>query len=168
MTTLKSKAPIEDAVMLVTKLWANLRSKDPSTKVGACVYDPVTGGMHLGYNGFPPGFPDDEAAWNRRAVPGSGVHVNEMITKYDLVIHAEMNAIRKALQAKVDMRGCVLYCTHVPCPNCMRDVIAPCGIKVVVYETYEYASNDARAAIVRNAIAQAMGIKLIKWNGGKS
>lgn len=158
---MKSQKGIDDSVMHVTRLWAAMRSKDPSTKVGACVYDPVTGSMHMGYNGFPPGFPDDEFTWNNR---DSDVMLP---TKYELVVHAEMNAVRKALQSKQDLRGCVLYCTHVPCPNCMKDVIAQSGIKVVVYETYEYASNDERAAMVRDAIARAMGIKMIQWKPGE-
>lgn len=152
---LKSAKSIDRSVMRAVKSWAEDRSKDPSTKVGAAIYDPVTGALYLGYNGFPPGFPDDAILWTNRD-PSAGA------CKYDLVIHAEVNAVRKARRGGADLSRCTIYCTHVPCPACMRDVIAAEGIRRVVYETFEYASNGRREEEVRNFIAQAMSIKIEK------
>lgn len=148
---MKSKFGKIKSVLEISKLWANCRSKDPSSKVGSAVFNPATGAIHLGYNGFPPGFPDERVHWNNRS--------NELgPTKYELVIHAEVNAIRKAWQAGEDTSQCILICSHVPCQNCMRDVVAASGIKTIYYETFEYPSNDERAEIVRSLIASELGI----------
>lgn len=119
MNLLTSAASLDASIMFVTKQWAQMRSKDPNTKVGACVYDHATGGLFLGYNGFPPGFPDTEENWQRPQ-------------KYRYVVHAETNAIRKALQAKVDMTRTTLYITHLPCMRCTIDNILSNNIPEVV------------------------------------
>ena len=62
----ESRLSIENTAMLAAHLIADCRSKDPSTKVGCVVYDPDTGSMHLGYNGFLPGVPDLKTTWNNR------------------------------------------------------------------------------------------------------
>lgn len=114
------------AVMRVAETWANLRSK-AGTKVGAAVYDRRTGEMFLGYNGFPPGFPDLDSIWN-------GTH--PVLSKHDLIVHAEANAVMKAIAAKGrDLSGCTLVCTLMPCSRCMRSYVLATGIKTVVYES---------------------------------
>jgi len=120
----KSDAPIDVACLLITTLWAQLRSKDPRTRVGACVYDPTSGGIYLGYNGFPSGFPDLKSVWDNRD-PETG--------KAAYVVHGESNAIRKAAAALGDLSGCILYVTHYPCRYCTKDHIVPSGLKHVVY-----------------------------------
>ncbi len=156
---IKSELEKVPAVMTIAQKWAEVRSKDPSSKVGAAVFNPETGSIHLGYNGFPSGFPDLPEYWNNRK-PENGP------TKYELVVHAEMNAIQKAWIAGEDTSQCVLICTHVPCQNCMRDVVARSGIKTVWYETYEYKSNDERAEMIRNLIAKELGISIKKLPEG--
>ena len=42
-----------------------LRSKDPSTQVGACIVDGNNKVVSIGYNGFPMGCSDDEFPWGR-------------------------------------------------------------------------------------------------------
>ena len=113
-----STVPLVDALLDMCHNWANNRSKDPSTKVGALVYD-AHGGIHLGYNGFPVGIEDREERWQRP-------------TKYSYVRHAEENAIIKALRAGVAMETSVLYCTHKPCHRC-AGLIINAGIKKVIY-----------------------------------
>ena len=61
------------------------RSKDPNTRVGACIVNPQKRVVGLGYNGFPYGCEDDEFPWDR-----DGDFLN---TKYPYVVHAELNAI---------------------------------------------------------------------------
>lgn len=121
-----SAAPIDVSCLLVTALWAQIRSKDPRTKVGAGVYDPVSGAIYLGYNGLPPGVPDLKSIWDNRDAYSPG-------NKYQYAIHAEANAIRKAALALGDLSNCILYVTHYPCHSCMKDFIIPFGIKHVVY-----------------------------------
>jgi dCMP deaminase len=134
--------------MAHARLHAQLRSKDPNTKVGAVVYDPKSGTMIFGYNGFPAGIPDLKHVWDCRD-PKNPVTLIEYVghperniaaTKYSLVVHAETAAVRKALMQLGDLSTCILVVTHFPCNNCMKDVILPSGLRHVVYGS-EYPAN---------------------------
>ena len=50
--------------MGVAKLSA-MRSKDPSTQVGACIVSEDNKILSMGYNGFPKGCSDDEFPWGK-------------------------------------------------------------------------------------------------------
>lgn len=82
-------------------------SKDPSSKVGAVLVSPDRRQIIPGYNGFPRGIADDSRLHNRDI-------------KYNMVIHAEENAI---LTAARDLTGYTMYCTHKPCPTCTAKII---------------------------------------------
>lgn len=110
------------SIFKVLTAWADGRSKDPNTKVGACVYDNRTGAMHIGYNGFPRGILDLETRWGSPE-------------KNSFVIHAEENAILKALPAVgSDLSNCQLYSTLEPCHKCMR-IIIQSGLRRVTFLT---------------------------------
>jgi deoxycytidylate deaminase len=64
----------DDYFMAVSFLTA-MRSKDPSTQVGACIVNEDKRIVGIGYNGFPRGCSDDELPWCRYAD-------NELDTKY--------------------------------------------------------------------------------------
>lgn len=84
-------------------------SKDPSTKVGAVIVEPLTRHVvGMGYNGFPRGVSDFDERYADRSV------------KYEMVVHAEVNALLNAVK---DVRGCWLYCTFMPCPQCAAQLI---------------------------------------------
>lgn len=59
-------------------------SKDPSTQVGAVLTDSFNKVIAVGYNGFPHGVEDREERYADRAL------------KYQMVVHAEVNAILMA------------------------------------------------------------------------
>jgi deoxycytidylate deaminase len=124
-----SRSPIDVSCMALAVLWAELRSKDPRTRVGACVYHPKSGGLFLGYNGFPAGVPDLKSVWEQRD------RTQQQTSKYHFVVHAEINAIRKALTVFRDLSECLLYVTHYPCHACMKEVISA-GLKTVVYMSH--------------------------------
>lgn len=102
----------------------SLRSRDPSTKVGAVIIRTDKTIASMGYNGFPKGMPDHPEWYNDRE------------QKLARVIHAEMNAI---LNCKEDVKGFTLYSTHPCCENCAKHVIAA-GIKRVVVCTDKHIS----------------------------
>jgi dCMP deaminase len=98
-------------------LVASLKSKDPSTQVGAVIVDNKTKKIiSSGYNGFPRYLDDSRLPQTRPE-------------KYKYVVHAELNAI---LHAQRDLTGCSLYATVFPCSECMKSIIQT-GIKEVVY-----------------------------------
>lgn len=60
-----------------------MRSKDPSTQVGAAIVNAENRIVGIGYNGFPTGCDDDQLPWSRDAE-------DKLDTKYMYVVHAEM------------------------------------------------------------------------------
>ena len=58
--------PWEDYFMNIAYLSA-MRSKDPSTQVGACIVNPDKRIVAIGYNGFPRGISDDSFPWARKS-----------------------------------------------------------------------------------------------------
>lgn len=107
--------------MGVAKLSA-LRSKDPSTQVGACIINLDQRIVGIGYNGLPRGCDDDQFPWDKKE--GS---LDQ--TKYAYVVHAEANAILNATQS---LKDGILYVTLFPCNECMKLIIQS-GIKEIVY-----------------------------------
>ena len=63
---------------------SGLRSKDPVTKVGACIVDSDNKVVSIGYNGMPRGLDESQLSWNRG---------EDLDSKYLYVCHAEFNAI---------------------------------------------------------------------------
>ena len=74
----------DEYFIALAKLTA-MRSKDPSTQVGACIVSADNRILSVGYNGAPNGFDDDNFPWNRQG--------ENLETKYPYVCHAEMNAV---------------------------------------------------------------------------
>jgi dCMP deaminase len=96
------------------------RSKDTSTKVGAVVISPTGEVLSSGYNGFPRGVNDNEPMRQLRP------------TKYDFVVHAEVNALLNAGRSGTKVSGGILYVTMPPCTNCAGAVIQA-GIREIIY-----------------------------------
>jgi len=100
-----------------------MRSKDPSTQVGACIVNEQNRIVGIGYNGFPSGCSDDTLPWGREAK-------DPLDTKYMYVCHAEMNAILNRNTS--DTRGCRMYVVLFPCNECAKLIIQS-GITEVIY-----------------------------------
>lgn len=84
-------------------------SKDPSTKVGAVIVRPDRTVAAIGYNGFPRGVLDHSQRYEDRA------------QKYEMVVHAELNAI---LNSRESLEGFSLYVTPLPpCSQCAAAII---------------------------------------------
>lgn len=125
----------DDYFMAVAFLSA-MRSKDPSTQVGACIVNPDKRIVGIGYNGFPRGCSDDELPWDR-------VADDELDTKYPYVCHAEVNAILNKNSAEV--KGCSIYIALFPCNECAK-VIIQSGIAEVVYLSDKYSETTSMRA----------------------
>ena len=124
------------------------RSKDPNTSVGAAIVDDNNHVVSIGYNGFPKGCSDDEFPWEREG--------DILNTKYEFVVHAELNAI---LNAKTNLEGCTIYVSLFPCNECAKAIIQS-GIKKIVYESDKYNGVDTNIASKR--MLRAAGIELKK------
>ena len=124
-----------------------MRSKDPSTQVGAVIVDQEHKVVGIGYNGLPIGCSDDEFPWEREG--------DTLNTKYAYVVHGELNAI---LNCKGnDLTGCRIYVGLFPCNECAKAIIQS-GIKEVVYLSDKYADTDIVKASKR--MLNAAGVKL--------
>ena len=96
-------------------------SKDPSTRVGAVIANANTKRVvSMGFNGFPAGVEDSEDRLGTREI------------KYEMVVHAEANAL---LFAGPAAENCTLYVTPLPpCARCAV-LIIQAGISRVVCPT---------------------------------
>lgn len=96
---------------------ARRMSRDPSTKVGAAIFDPTERTLEgSGWNGFPRGCSDSPDLYADRP------------TKYRRILHAEVNAIHNC---KHRPKGGVLFVTMPPCDRCAPQIIQV-GIVAVV------------------------------------
>ena len=122
----------DEYFMGVAKLSA-LRSKDPSTQVGACIVSSDNRILSIGYNGAPNGFEDKYFPWDREGAP--------LETKYLYVCHAEMNAILNFRGNKKDLENAKIYVDLFPCNECAK-MIVQSGIKKVIYLSDKYKDQD--------------------------
>lgn len=120
-------------------------SKDPSTQVGAVVIGEKGQLLSQGYNGFPRGINDTSDRLNNRE------------RKYELVVHAEMNAIYNASFNGVSLKDSTLYVYGLPiCSECAKGIIQV-GIKKVIatrpkiYNSEWDKSTKAAEALFREA-----------------
>lgn len=127
-----------------------MRSKDPSTQVGACIVNPEKRIVSMGYNGMPHCCSDDEFPWDRENSP--------LDSKYLYVCHAELNAILNCAVGSV--RGCTVYVTLFPCNECAKAIIQS-GIKEIVYMYDKYADTDSVMASKR--MLNAAGVKFRQY-----
>ena len=136
-----------DEYFMGVALLASMRSKDPSTQVGACIVGPDNIILSTGYNGFPRGCSDDEFPWAREGA--------ETETKYPFVVHAELNAILNA--GGKSLRGARIYVALFPCNECAKSIIQA-GISEVIYLSDKYANTPGTRMSKR--MLNAAGVKL--------
>ncbi len=121
-----------------------LRSKDPSTQVGACIVNDEKKIIGIGYNGLPIGIDDDSFPWGKE-----GDYLN---TKYPYVCHAELNAI---LNSTKNLQGATLYVTLFPCNECTKAIIQS-GIKNLYFISDKY--KDLEMTIASKRMLDSSGV----------
>ena len=127
-----------DEYFMGIALLSSLRSKDPSSQVGACIVNSEKRILSMGYNGMPRCCSDDEFPWDKNE--------NPLDSKYLYVCHAELNAILNCASGNV--RGCTVYTTLFPCNECAKAIIQS-GIAEVVYMSDKYSDSDSVLASKR-------------------
>lgn len=129
-----------------------LRSKDPSTQVGACVVDQDHKVVSIGYNGMPRRIEDDVLPWG---------HGEGLDSKYLYVCHAEFNAILNTRNGSA-LNGCSIYVTLFPCNECAKAIIQV-GIREVVYLSDKHA--DDTIYLASRKLLELAGVKLRVYEG---
>jgi dCMP deaminase len=145
----------DEYFMSVAKLSA-MRSKDPSTQVGACIASNTNRILSTGYNGAPNGIEDKYFPWDRE-----GEFLN---TKYAYVCHAEMNCILSYRGDNKDLENARIYVDLFPCNECAK-IIIQSGIKEVIYLCDKYADTDGVKASKK--MFDACGVKYKQLNMNK-
>ncbi len=139
----------DEYFMGVAKL-SGLRSKDPSTQVGACIVSEDNKILSMGYNGFPKGCSDDEFPWNREGDP--------LNSKYFYSTHSELNAILNYRGGSLE--GAKLYVSLFPCNECAKAIIQA-GIKTIVYDSDKY--DGTPAVIASKRMLDAAGVRYYRY-----
>ena len=128
------------------------RSKDPNTKVGACIVDDDNKVVSIGYNGMPKGLDESKLSWNK----------NEGLdSKYLYVCHAEFNAILNTRNGS-SLKGCTLYVTLFPCNECAKAIVQT-GIKKIVYLDDKY--HDTLFTQASRKLLLLAGVELEEYKG---
>jgi dCMP deaminase len=123
-------------------------SKDPSTKVGAVIFDDKRRIVSAGYNGFARGVRDSEGRLMDRE------------KKLKLTLHAEKNAI---LFATAPLDGATIVVTHPCCSQCAAQVIQA-GIKNVVWRrpSAEFVARWKADMVLTLAQFQEAGVEVVE------
>ena len=122
----------DEYFMSIAKL-SSMRSKDPSTQVGACIVGHDNRILSIGYNGAPNGFDDKKFPWDREG--------DMLNTKYAYVCHGEMNAILNYRGSRKDLENAKIYVDLFPCNECAKLIIQS-GIKEIYYVCDKYKDTD--------------------------
>lgn len=135
MNTQKQIA-LDKMYMQIAKEHSKL-SKARRAQVGAVIVT-INQVMLGGYNGTPPGYPNE----CEDEVPDIKNFCSNLVTK-PTVIHAEENAILKAAREGVSVKGSTLYVTLQPCRKCSAMIKAAGILRVVYSEEYVSATSGS-------------------------
>jgi dCMP deaminase len=127
---------------------SGMRSKDPSTQVGACIVSPEHKILSMGYNGFPKDCSDDEFPWNREGEDN----------KYLYITHSELNAILNYRGGSLE--GSTIYVTLFPCNECAKAIIQS-GICELVYDCDKY--DGTPSVVASKKMLKAAGVKVRRY-----
>lgn len=127
-------------------------SKDPHCKVGAIILtDDFSTILSCGINGFPRKMNDDDPTrWERPR-------------KYDLISHAESNAVCNAARKGMALEGSVMCVTKFPCSNCTKMIIQA-GIRKLYTIEPDYENEKwGEDAKISESMLEEVGIPVVKF-----
>lgn len=137
--------------------YTSSQSKDPSTQVGAVLVGKDKEVLSLGYNGFPRGIKD---SYDRL--------INKEL-KYELVVHAEINAVLNAARNGINTNGATLYTIAKDittgkswsgvCIRCAVELINAGIKKVVVVKSSDMPESWKESCLKSAKILQEAGIE---------
>ncbi len=136
-------------------------SKDPSTQVGAVIVSKNNKILGSGYNGPFQSVDDNSFSWERPPEDDP-----DAFSKYDVVVHAEVNAMDCCAPKK--LQKSTLYVIALPCPHCMKEIGRKKIGRVVYGEFQSTKSSMLQNAKWRNKsfkIAELGKIQLEKFAG---
>jgi len=123
-------------------------SKDPSRGVGAVIVSPMRQVLATGYNGLPRGFEDSTERLERP-------------TKYDLIVHAEMNAIIQCARNGISPVGATMYSSFSPCIHCTLAIVQA-GIQRVVTRSIDSSDEHWNDSIEKSiSMLQEVGVEYV-------
>ena len=123
-------------------------SKDPSRGVGSVIVSPMKQVIATGYNGLPRGFEDSEERLERP-------------TKYDLIVHAEMNAIIQCARNGISPVDATLYSSFSPCIHCTLAIVQA-GISRVVTRSIAEGDEHWNESIQKSiSMLEEVGIEYV-------
>lgn len=125
-------------------------SPDPSSKIGAILYNQFGVSCGHGWNSFPKQMVVDKAYYHDRAL------------KYDRVIHAEMRCI---LLAGVDSVGGSLYTGCPPCKECAKHIAEARVGKVYFWESrlhHDFVKRNPENVHVAMQVLAECDVKVIQ------
>lgn len=108
----------------------SMRSKDPSTRVGAVIVGLDNEILATGYNGLPRNIFDYQERYENKEY------------KYLASNHAEENAIIQCARVGTAIKKTTLYTTWAPCAHCSKMIIQA-GIAKVIYDA-NFPGNDIK------------------------
>ncbi len=111
-----------DQYFMTMSYLVSMKSKDPSTRVGAVIVGPDKEIRATGYNGLPRGVEDRVTRYDNRSY------------KYLAANHAEENAILHCARIGIAIKGCSIYVPWLPCSYCAKSIIQV-GIIEVIYHS---------------------------------
>lgn len=129
--------PSWDCYLMEIAKTVAIRSKDPTTQVGAVLVDSSNHIKSTGYNGFAPGATETPKLWERP-------------TKYQHVKHAERNCLFHAPDLNIG-ESYKLYTTMFPCIDCIN-LICNSYVKDIYYLDDKYYSEEGMRLLQDNGV----------------
>ncbi len=147
-----------DEYFMTMAYLVSMKSKDPSTRVGAVIVGPDKEIRSTGYNGLP------------RAIIDYDYRYQDREYKLLAVNHAEENAILHCARIGTSTRYCTIYTPWIPCSRCAKSIIQA-GITEVIYDAnfpgnhQENQEDWKRSIDISRELLTEAGVKIKAFNG---